>query len=412
MGILDAPGYSKRQVDARNFALSGQRIPPLTRVNGPTFGDVSDGTKQGQAWRFAYVVQQNAHSLEVTFSNFQNAGGPEADAPNPITIFHAFEAPDGSGNIPVTPPGGLVLQPGQTQTLRVGMEVTAGATLYGRTQVYVTALGMKWGLGSQIYAAGDGILDTSAAPGTDITLSASIGSFVSTPGNSFGPSAITGIYEGSPLPSVLIVGTSIAYGIGNTGPDVSYIVRAVRAVQIPHQNIAMPSSSAAMFNTLAGRRRRMVLTHGVRHSHAIWEHITNDAGSQNLSLIQTNTIAGWRLLAARKLKVWACTGVPKTNAANTVTDASNATRVAYNNWLRDGAPMSASFVAAAVGATGVLRAGDPTHPLTGYFEVADAAESARNSGLWKAGYSTDGVHPNATGHTNMTSAIDVSKFTV
>lgn len=32
----------------------------------------------------------------------------------------------------------------------------------------------------------------------------------------------------------------------------------------------------------------------------------------------------------------------------------------------------------------------------GYFEIADVVESARDSGIWKAGYTPDGVHENAT----------------
>ena len=53
-----------------------------------------------------------------------------------------------------------------------------------------------------------------------------------------------------------------------------------------------------------------------------------------------------------------------------------------------------------------LVSGDTGHPLTGYIEIADAAESARNSGKWKvtgaAGYATaDGIHPSAAMHTLM-----------
>lgn len=36
--------------------------------------------------------------------------------------------------------------------------------------------------------------------------------------------------------------------------------------------------------------------------------------------------------------------------------------------------------------------------LDGYFEVADVTESARDSGSWKAGYTSDGIHANTTGY--------------
>lgn len=69
--------------------------------------------------------------------------------------------------------------------------------------------------------------------------------------------------------------------------------------------------------------------------------------------------------------------------------ASEAARRDYNDWIRDGAPVSisgASFTALATGTAagaGVYRAGMAGHPLKGYFEAADTLESARNSGFWK-----------------------------
>lgn len=64
--------------------------------------------------------------------------------------------------------------------------------------------------------------------------------------------------------------------------------------------------------------------------------------------------------------------------ANQTTNATNAQRIAFNDWVRK---MPA--------------------PFSGYLEVADQTESARNSGLWKAGLTADGLHGNA----NATSAI-------
>jgi lysophospholipase L1-like esterase len=85
--------------------------------------------------------------------------------------------------------------------------------------------------------------------------------------------------------------------------------------------------------------------------------------------------------------------------ANQTTIAQNSVRVAFNNWLRDGAPITCSTgLAAATGATGaVARAtyysttgsvvnaasGSCTNPAGGIFEFADGVESSRDSGLWK-----------------------------
>jgi hypothetical protein len=71
-----------------------------------------------------------------------------------------------------------------------------------------------------------------------------------------------------------------------------------------------------------------------------------------------------------------------TTTAGQTTHGNNAQRVAFNNWLRDGAPIDGAGAPLAVGATGT-RAGQPGHPLAGYFETADTMETARNSGIWK-----------------------------
>jgi lysophospholipase L1-like esterase len=77
---------------------------------------------------------------------------------------------------------------------------------------------------------------------------------------------------------------------------------------------------------------------------------------------------------------WATTG-------NQTPESSNAVRVQVNDWIRT-----------------------VPSPLSGYFEIADLAETARNSGIWKAGYTSDGLHPNATGHSALAAGIDVSKL--
>lgn len=393
--------------------FNGQLSGAIERVNGPIYGALSDGTKQGAAYRFNYPVIRSGHSLEFTFANIYNNAGSEADGPNPITLFAAIEPSSGATPIPITPSGGIVLQPGEFKTLTVEMEVVAGTSIYGRYQVAVATAGMKWGKGSNLWAGGDGILDTSGAPTTDVTLSASVASFVYTAGNIWGPMQISVMHEGTKIPTILSVGTSISYGVGNTaGPDRSFVTMALKAAQISYQSISIPSASAAYFSTLNGRYRRMLSVSKVRPSHVIWEHFTNDAGT--LAQIQVFMITSWRVFMQRSVKVFVTTITPKTNAANTVTDGQNGVRTAYNDWLRDGAPMSSLFVAAATGATtGVIRAGQAGHPLAGYFEVADTVEGSRNSGFWKdTTYTADGTHPTTLAHTAMSAAIDTTKFTV
>lgn len=56
-----------------------------------------------------------------------------------------------------------------------------------------------------------------------------------------------------------------------------------------------------------------------------------------------------------------------------------ARRVQLNDWIRAGAP-TVSGPPVAPGTSGALLAGQAGHPLFGYWEIADQAETARNSG--------------------------------
>jgi len=383
MGLLDPPALTPKSA-AATYVTGGNRIPVCERVYPPYFnpGSLSDGTKQGVAWRSKYPVMNSGHSLKISYSNFQNTSSKgEDDGPNAVTLYAAIESASGAVPIPITPVGGVLIQPGETKTFDVGMSVKAGDILWVRTQLSVATLGQKWSYGNPLIWPGEGVLDTSASPTVDITKSALTTDFVYTGGYPWGPSAITAVHEGARLPSVLVVGTSIAWGIGNTSDaSKSWINQPLIAAGIPFQSFAIGGSTGAQFNALEKRYRRMILSYGLRHTHAIWEHWVNDRAN-GFAANQTMSITGWRILSDIGMKVWGSTGIVTTNAANTVTDAANANRISYNTWMRDGAPLNpTTFAAVATGTAGsstVVRFGQAGHPAVGYFEVADIAESAR-----------------------------------
>jgi hypothetical protein len=51
-----------------------------------------------------------------------------------------------------------------------------------------------------------------------------------------------------------------------------------------------------------------------------------------------------------------------------------------------------------------LTAGQLGHPLTGVLDVAAAVTDTTTTWAWKAAYTADGIHPNATGHAAMATA--------
>lgn len=121
--------------------------------------------------------------------------------------------------------------------------------------------------------------------------------------------------------------------------------------------------------------------------------------------MQANLIMLWNQQNGYGQRVIQTTITPNTTSTDGWATTGNQTpvnatveshRVQLNDWLRGGAPMSGGL-AVAVGTSGALLAGDTGHPLYGYWEITDNVESARNSGIWKAGYTTDGLHPNITG---------------
>lgn len=77
-------------------------------------------------------------------------------------------------------------------------------------------------------------------------------------------------------------------------------------------------------------------------------------------------------------------------------------RVGYNDWLRD------------TSASGAIAQSNGT--IAGVFDIASKIEVnssgtiTLNGGLWLPGNTTDGVHPNTTGHSTMRTAIDAALF--
>lgn len=142
--------------------------------------------------------------------------------------------------------------------------------------------------------------------------------------------------------------------------------------------------------------------------------------TEDLAAWQTLTIQSWRLFESTGQKVAGKTLHPYTNSTNNWTTvegqthrlapALEQTRVARNNWLRDGAPIDAQDAPLPTGTTasGVRRAGEPGHPLAfPVFDEADTCETARDSGIWKVTggpWVADGAHLTSHGSSMMQAA--------
>jgi hypothetical protein len=187
--------------------------------------------------------------------------------------------------------------------------------------------------------------------------------------------------------------------------------RALATATIPFLDVARPSETLVLgMGTASASKRRRQVASGASLAF-IGSYADNDiatgtslAATQALFLAVANVFANRNARAGKLGAVLTQTLIPRTTSSDSFQTTANQTvvtgeavRLLYNAWIRDGSPIDATSKAAvATGTTSnVLRAGGPGHPLaslnvsvapelaSGYVEVADVVESARDSGKWK-----------------------------
>lgn len=189
----------------------------------------------------------------------------------------------------------------------------------------------------------------------------------------YGPSAIIGDTRRA---SVLVVGDSRAAGANEDHATISTETGQITPSLFPaigYMNMAIAGEQAQNFV----QKHIYRAPFGMYATHIICEYGINDLilGSRTYAqvLADLQTIRGY----FAKQKFYQATILPKSlstdgwaTVGNQTADPLAAPRSALNNTFRGGASW-----------------------LNGYFETADAVESARDSGLWKApGYTADGLH--------------------
>lgn len=219
---------------------------------------------------------------------------------------------------------------------------------------------------------------------TDKTMSGT----VTTADNEFPPVAIIGTTS---QPSVVIVGDSIGLGdssketLGDASGDFGVVARSIG-----------PSYAYASLCQNGDQGEDFVASHTNREaifayaSHLICEYGSNDfytvGASQATVKATLQTI--WGYMTARGGKAYQTTITPRTTSTDSWATTGNQTLV------------SGTVDARRTGLNDELRGG--LTGLEGYFDVADAIETSRNSGIWRVtgsanGYTADGIHPNTPG---------------
>lgn len=351
--------------------------------NGGGTLELSDGTTQGGTFRVRHTMLVTATGIRLVFSNFYNHNAVETDGPNDITVAAAVEAVGQIDPFPVTFNGQrqVTIKPGTSVVADpLGITFAKGTTFGTRTFVSVAG-GLKFPRGGPqtVFANQEGHnYPGTATTGADLTPfgSASVPSVSNARG--FSPSAILGTPVTQPAVVLGIIGDSIAAGTGDADPDNGYIRRAL-GQNYSYEMVAYPGETISSFmqtqDALSIRRKNLFALFPV--THYIVEMGVNSLGSGSW---QANLLTLWQRLAATGAKVYQTTITPVTTStdswatlANQTPTANEATRLAMNAYIRS------------------LPA-----PLSGYFEIADLAESARDSGKWRVDLgtpTTDGTHP-------------------
>lgn len=303
----------------------------------------------------------------------------------------------------------------------VALEMAKGDTFAVRTWYDTPAAGSYWAntptMGPPVYGCpvGGTLAGYGYSAAGDVVDATSVATTVNA---SPWPGAMTII--GTPLggvPKSLVgVGDSITFGTGESSPfqngNGGYLTRAVNDT-MPHFKVAVSGMRAGSYFTKSvGTRANSYLSLG---THASVMFGTNDIflDGRTLAQMQSYLTYVWTILANRGLKVNACTIVPQTTSTdswvttgNQTTKSGETVRTAVNDWIRAGAPLT--------GPTGaIITMGTTGHPLWGYYESADAVESSRNSGIWKASgsaYTADGTHPSTLGHTAIAAIMDLTRL--
>lgn len=160
-------------------------------------------------------------------------------------------------------------------------------------------------------------------------------------------------------------------------------------------------------------------------THVLDQYGFNDITNEAVTKTMADKILTWNWLLGQNaaLKITACTVTPSASSTDGWTTLANQTpdagttyggqtrwqrSIAYNDWMRDGAPILAGVAAPGTTDPAALRAGQAGHPLVGYLEIADVIESSRNSGKFRVDVgviSVDGAHMNTLAGTQMVAVV-------
>lgn len=387
-------------------------------ANEAAWPDGSWTNVYGQNTRKQYIAVRTCGVIRVAYVA---AGGLNDGIPTaPFVIRASVEPTNGATRTQITfnngrlegvvQPGGFILSDPVYANITKGQQFwiwTYGASpnQYFYSPIFATQV--AWGEGCDAAA---NAASSDKTPGTTSLATNNV--------SHFSPIAVCGD-TGQDFPFVGHFGDSIGAGLGDYDAISTFgrgFLRRAMNNSIPFINCCVSGDQLAN-----AHRIRYGMYNGC--TDVIDQMGINDiVAGATVATVEANMVAAWQNLGVFGARVWRTTVTPKTsstdNWATTINQtpfANDANRQAVNNWIRAGAPVNNSLVPVAIGTSGALLAGQPGHPLTGYFETANTVETGQNTGIWQVGmvYTTDGngLHPNSIGSAALATAINTANFT-
>lgn len=412
--IQDTPKFLAPIV--KNFRNNLQN-PVAASAGGTTSGLVANRTNEPfssvsisvpytfQSCHFASPQANVTKIAPIWVGWFRNADVYRNSMAGNITIEASVEYPAGSGTwTPLTfnsgSASGVVPSGGVLKADLLTIAIPAGAQFRIRTVVTAISSGTFVPCGGNLLSPSSTIYPDGRASG-NLKTSGSI-SADTVANNIWRPTAIMGVLDAANCRGYVIHGDSIATGSGDTSlgakGGTGFLQRALdpmypwAALTTPGATEGSPLNNIPDMDKLRLLAAAMNSLGGV--SHVITEGGTNDlSNGASLALIS----AVQRMYSS----LWAgakhipCTFTPRSTSTDSWATTGNQTAFTGGSY--------ASVMPAYNAAVRSNSLGD----VDGFIDAATAASTGTDTSIWKAGYTSDGLHPNGTGHAAIAAAITI-----
>lgn len=379
---------------ARSGLLAGIRYDRLVPYLGsvatghnliPGYGG-ADSASSGSNCRSVHTAREDImSSMQLLDFNWyvNNAGtGLTYQETNPgaaVTFTHSVEYPIGNPNrVQVTWSGASsvsVADGGQAISDVIPIIIPKGGTFYIYTFRHSASAVIPYGLDICLSEGEKAVYGNASTP--DMTMS---GSFSDDGNAAYYRPIILGMTN---RPSLALIGDSRTTGdgemtfVGAAGTlaysSAGELARSLEP-QLATLNLGVSGDAPQLW--LASNTKRLALATTYCSAIAIEFGINHLFGGGSSASVISDLQSMIALFPGKKVYVTTLSPVTigTVSGSNTWDSTREANRVSVNNAIRSGLAGAA-----------------------GYFEVADIMETARNSGVWNTGYTTDGIHGNVTG---------------